>query len=182
MFSGMFSGRSMCRLALLALLCLALVATAHAGAPPSLKTVPVPPVDGLDSFVRDRDAAVVLGKALFWDQQVGGDGVMSCAVCHWHAGADARTYNNLNPGANGAFEMAGANSEMKMEDFPFHKLANVEDRNSAVISDMADIAGSQGVVKTSFTAVDSDGEARFVPRSGGGSADGGGPDWRAQNQ
>ena len=57
--------------------------------------VPLP--ENLDDFIKDREAAVQLGKALFWDMQVGSDGVQSCASCHFHAGADNRTKNPLNP-------------------------------------------------------------------------------------
>lgn len=59
------------------------------------KGVPLP--SQLDDFVKDRRAALQLGKALFWDMQVGSDGVMACASCHFHAGADNRTKNQLNP-------------------------------------------------------------------------------------
>jgi cytochrome c peroxidase len=48
-------------------------------------------------FIVDRVAAVRLGKALFWDMQVGSDGVQSCGSCHFHAGADDRVKNQLNP-------------------------------------------------------------------------------------
>jgi hypothetical protein len=34
--------------------------------PPSLKTIPVPEPANLDEFVKNRQAAIVLGKALFW--------------------------------------------------------------------------------------------------------------------
>ena len=47
----------------------------------ALKTVEVPQVPGLDAYVRDRKAAIVLGKALFWDAKVGSDG-NACASCH----------------------------------------------------------------------------------------------------
>src|SRR5262245_62487950 len=57
----------------------------------SLATVPVPEPAGLDRYLRSgsaaRQAAVTLGKALFWDMQVGSDG-QACASCHFHAGAD----------------------------------------------------------------------------------------------
>jgi cytochrome c peroxidase len=43
--------------------------------------------------------AIALGKALFWDQQAGSDGV-ACAGCHFHAGADTRLTNQMNPGFN----------------------------------------------------------------------------------
>ena len=39
-----------------------------------------------------------LGKALFWDMQVGGNGVQSCASCHYSAGADNRTVNQISVG------------------------------------------------------------------------------------
>jgi cytochrome c peroxidase len=44
-----------------------------------------------------RLEAMVLGKSLFWDMQVGSDAVQSCGSCHAHAGADNRTKNQLNP-------------------------------------------------------------------------------------
>jgi len=43
-----------------------------------------------------RLAAAQLGKALFWDQAIGSDG-LACASCHFHAGADNRVRNQLNP-------------------------------------------------------------------------------------
>lgn len=43
--------------------------------PPSLKTVRPKYGDGLDNIVTDRAALRVLGKALYWDMQVGSDGV-----------------------------------------------------------------------------------------------------------
>ena len=46
--------------------------------PPSLKTVPVPEPEGINDFILDKQAAVALGKALFWDMQVGGDGMVAC--------------------------------------------------------------------------------------------------------
>src|SRR4051794_15865512 len=66
--------------------------------PPSLKTVTVPEPANLSDFIRDKKAAIALGKALFWDMQVGSDGVVACASCHFHAGADNRSVNQLNPG------------------------------------------------------------------------------------
>ena len=58
--------------------------------------VPIP--NDLQRYlVKDMDKALVLGKALFWDMAVGSDGVQSCATCHFHAGGDNRTKNQLNP-------------------------------------------------------------------------------------
>src|SRR4051812_12389677 len=72
-------------------------------APVSLKRLKVPEPPNLDEFVKNRAAAITLGKALFWDQQVGSDGVQACASCHFHAGADAREKNTVNPGSDGIF-------------------------------------------------------------------------------
>jgi cytochrome c peroxidase len=58
--------------------------------PPSLKQVPVPVHADLLSLIRDRGAAIQVGKALFWDMQVGSDERTACATCHHHAGADSR--------------------------------------------------------------------------------------------
>ena len=70
----------------------------------SLKSVGVPPVPGLSNFIRNPQAAIVLGKALFWDIQAGSDG-NACASCHFHAGADNRMKNQLAPGRSGGFQM-----------------------------------------------------------------------------
>ena len=69
----------------------------------SLKSVGVPPVAGLSNFIRNPQAAIVLGKALFWDIQAGSDG-NACASCHFHAGADNRMKNQLSPGQNGGYQ------------------------------------------------------------------------------
>jgi len=47
-------------------------------------------VSRLEGLVRDPQLLVALGKAFFWDQQVGSDGQTACASCHFRAGADAR--------------------------------------------------------------------------------------------
>src|SRR6266536_2601773 len=62
----------------------------------SLKTVAPPAPSGLDRYVLDQSALVVLGKALFWDMQAGSDGRTACATCHFHAGADHRIQNQLS--------------------------------------------------------------------------------------
>ena len=70
--------------------------------------------------------------------QVGSDGRTACATCHWHAGADIRTINTLNPGAPGsAFGhqtaagpqlsagsvagFRGPNHQKTTSDYPFHR-------------------------------------------------------------
>jgi cytochrome c peroxidase len=64
------------------------------------KGVPVPGPAGLGDLVRDRNAAIALGKALFWDTEAGSNG-QACASCHFQAGADNRVKNQMNPGILG---------------------------------------------------------------------------------
>ena len=69
-----------------------------ANLPGDLRAVAVPVPSNLDDFVRDPVMARALGKALFWDMQVGSDGVQACASCHFRAGADPRSKNQVSPG------------------------------------------------------------------------------------
>jgi cytochrome c peroxidase len=146
--------------------------------PPSLKTIAIPEPANLAEFISDRAAAIRLGKALFWDMQVGSDAIQACASCHFHAGADSRANGQLNPGtlnraAGGAdapdlsFGMTlynpdgsvralvprGADYHLRAEDFPTRKLANPFDRASSPLSDSNDIVGSQGVFNGRFIAI-----------------------------
>ena len=66
--------------------------------PGDLAAIAVPTPANLGDFVRDVGAARVLGKALFWDMQVGSDGTQACATCHFRAGADPRSRNQVSPG------------------------------------------------------------------------------------
>jgi cytochrome c peroxidase len=135
-------------------------ASAHGTVPPSLAGLPVPEVPGLLSgrgaIVRNRSRAIALGKALFWDVQVGSDG-MACASCHYHAGTDARLKNQLSPGrlpetrptaatfepmASGA--TGGPNYTLRHSDFPFHRLADPLDLASEVTFTTDDVVGSAG--------------------------------------
>ncbi|MGC2695470.1 MAG: hypothetical protein WA738_06735 [Candidatus Angelobacter sp.] len=139
-----------------------------------LSSVPIPPVFGLEGIVNDKTAAIQLGKALFWDMQAGSDDVQACASCHFNAGADSRVVNDVNPGQPGGdntFQLGvpmngtmGPNYRYSAGspdagfggyhdgDFPFRKLANINDRFS-VISDVNDISGSEGVAGMTKTQV-----------------------------
>jgi cytochrome c peroxidase len=86
---------------------------------------------GPGSEVDGRAVAAALGKSLFWDMQVGSDGVQSCGTCHFTAGADNRTRNQVNPntlGGHTSFELRGGAApntyDLQTSDFPFHKLAD----------------------------------------------------------
>ena len=139
----------------------------------SLRAVPIPEPSNLANFVADKAAAIRLGKALFWDMQVGSDGITACASCHFHAGADSRAKNQLSPGllrlnADGTpnpdktFQVGGPNYTLKITDFPFHKLKNINDPNSTVLSSWNDVASSQGVLLEQFMGLDTNyNEIRF---------------------
>jgi cytochrome c peroxidase len=165
---------------------LALPAGAHAQVVPSplrahallltdsLKTVPPADPPNLLQFMQDRQALRRLGKALFWDQQVGSDG-QACASCHYHAGADNRSKHQLNPGfrnqtaqfptgdntfgntdsalSPAASPAFGPNYQLTLDDFPLHRLADVNDAHSGILSDTNDVVSSQGVFNADFVSV-----------------------------
>src|SRR5262249_28076064 len=95
---------------------------------------------------------------LFWDMQVGSDGVQACATCHFRAGADPRSINQLNPGGadnpDSTIDLGGLNHQLTASDFPLHKLADPTDRHSPVLSDVDDIVSSQGVHLRQFVRVE----------------------------
>lgn len=126
----------------------------------ALNKVPVPgPSDSeLAEFVRDKTAAVQLGKALFWETRVGSDSKTACASCHFHAGADNRITNQINPGllsGDHSFQIggpyAGPNYTLQAKDFPLTKHVLVDDATT-IMSDVNDIVSSQGVFTERFEA------------------------------
>jgi cytochrome c peroxidase len=140
----------------------------------SLKTVPPPEPLNLDNFIKNRAAAIQLGKALFWDMQVGSDGVQSCATCHFHAGADSRNKNQLNPDVLGGDTIFGnnllglpappagtfgPNATLTLAKFPFHNLTDKDlvgeplQNPGNVISDVNDVCSSQGVQLRQFVDI-----------------------------
>jgi cytochrome c peroxidase len=126
--------------------------------PGSLKSIPVPEPTGLATYVRNRAAAIALGKALFWDMQVGSDGVVACASCHFRAGADPRSINQLNPGGadnpDPTIHLGGPNYRLTAADFPFHKLADPTNRQSQVLRSIDDVMSSQGVHLRQFVSAE----------------------------
>jgi len=97
--------------------------------------------------------ARALGKALFWDMQVGSDGVQSCASCHFRAGADPRSKNQLSPGlkcmpvADLTYSTGrGPNFQLEAAIFPLTRLANPGVRGALdPITDSNDVVSSQGI-------------------------------------
>src|SRR3954471_13821713 len=118
----------------------------------ALDTAPVPAPPDETAYIKDKSSAVRLGKALFWDMQAGSDGRTACATCHYNAGADNRSRNQINP-RGGSFTFKGANAQLTADDFPFHKLSDPNDKASAVLSDTSNVSGSQGVMPSLFDGV-----------------------------
>src|SRR5205085_5033513 len=110
--------------------------------PAPLSTVSIPMPSNLGVYVVNRTAAIQLGKALFWDQQAGSNGTQACATCHFHAGADNRTQNQINPGPTGVFATGGAapNVALSAADFPFYQLSDPQNQTSSVVRDDTNIA------------------------------------------
>jgi cytochrome c peroxidase len=124
----------------------------------SLKTitVPGPTAAELADIIQDKNAAIALGKAFFWEMQFGSDGQTACATCHFNAGADSRTTNQADPGlhrvdgngnpaadSNTFHPGFGPNHALSLSDFPLH----------TSLSDNNNIVGSQGVLRNNFNDV-----------------------------
>jgi cytochrome c peroxidase len=104
------------------------------GAKP-LSNAKVPLPADLGTYVKDKQAAIILGKALFWDTQTGGTGNQGCASCHYNAGVDNRTNKGtLAGGHNGIVDT----TTFTAASFPFNALQK------------DDIVGSQGVPAQDF--------------------------------
>ncbi|MEQ1558880.1 MAG: cytochrome c peroxidase [Methyloglobulus sp.] len=147
-------------LLLTSLLAITAAQAADPDRPPSLKTITVPEPSNLADFVKDRQQAIALGKALFWEMRVGSDGITACASCHFNAGADSRSLNQVNPGSTRVhvdgspdpdltFDF-GPNRQLLVSDFPFRQLSDSLDRSSAPLFDSNDIVSSQGIFAGDF--------------------------------
>ncbi len=147
----------------------------------SLKGVKLPSTPGLikgkSRIVVDQNAAIQLGKALFWDANVGSDG-MACASCHFHAGSDRRTRNQLESGSLHAADTATAQSfeinangdggpdyELKASDFPLYQLADPSSKNSALLFSTDDIVSSAGTFLRQYENVNELGDGNDQCRS-----------------
>ena len=138
------------------------------GAPPfvpltSLATVPNPVIPGwpaaptiradLTEYIANLPAAIQLGKALFWDMQAGSDNQTACATCHFNAGADNRATNQLNPGADKGWSPNSPNFTLVPGSFPF----------TTAQTDTDNIAGSQGIRKSTFQGFSKSGAELTAP-------------------
>lgn len=136
--------------------------------PISLKNLPVPEVPGLlngsDPIVVNKNAAIALGKALFWDTNIGSDG-MACGSCHFHAGADRRVKNQISPGGHSSAlntqqfsispssSLPGPNHTLSLGDFPLHQRLDPLQELSPVTYDTDNVVGSSGTFGGEFNAV-----------------------------
>jgi cytochrome c peroxidase len=131
-------------------------------------------------IIKNKQMAIALGKALFWDIQAGSEG-QACASCHFSAGADSRIRNQLSPGLkklptadtafgniadydgepvtlntgrtkSGATDIDGT-YELKAADFPFHSLTDYKNRNSPLEITTEDVASSSGSFESDFDRV-----------------------------
>lgn len=133
-------------------------AQATVSAPGSLARQPRPEPSNLGDFVADKALAIALGKALFWEQRLGSDGKTACASCHFHAGADTRSKNQLSPGPNGlttpgSFTYGAPNYQFTEADFPFHQFSDPANASSPVVRSINMVASSQGVFNENFVSV-----------------------------
>jgi cytochrome c peroxidase/FtsP/CotA-like multicopper oxidase with cupredoxin domain len=128
----------------------------RASAPAALEPALVPDMQHiLDEYITDPEMAVALGKAFFWDQMIGSDG-QACASCHFDAGADSRSKNQLSPGLLNqmagidpkAFDQTnsgggGVNYQLVLGDYPFPKTG----LNGLLFDD---VTSSQGTIDAQF--------------------------------
>ncbi len=119
--------------------------------PTSLALESVPEPSNISDFIKNKSAAVALGKALFWEMRVGGDGQESCATCHFHAGADTRIKNQLGPAHDRVgFHSSALNDTVSLSDFPFTVHSDASDRDSSLTRDVRDVMSSAGVMSANF--------------------------------
>ncbi|HCF30074.1 MAG TPA: cytochrome C peroxidase, partial [Cyanobacteria bacterium UBA11049] len=153
--------RSMKKSATVAALVTAAILAGHtvsaqvAQPPPPLSQL-VPQPDNIGEYIKDKTAAIALGKSLFWDMQLGSDGIQSCASCHFHAGADNRSKNQINPGQRD-------NNVFNIPNTPGHPNYQLTAGDYPITSN--DVTGSQGVFRSEFIDVarPGRGEDRVTP-------------------
>jgi len=131
----------------------------------SLKGIEPAAVPGIEKYIKNKNAAIKLGKALFWDMQTGSEG-QSCGSCHFSAGADPRDRNQLSPGLNHTDPSkreifnstksggsGGPNYTLTLDDYPFTQFADPKDRNSNIEFETDDVTSSQGIFGSKFNGL-----------------------------
>ncbi|MDE2388935.1 MAG: cytochrome-c peroxidase [Betaproteobacteria bacterium] len=115
-------------------------------------------------MVIDKEKAIALGKALFWDINVGSDGI-ACATCHFHAGADRRTKNQLAPAGKNSKQpkefsvasdgsMHSPNIALRKSDFPFFQTDDPMNPLGTPIYNSDDIVSSSGTFSGAYRDVE----------------------------
>lgn len=144
-----------------------------------LEEATLEPPENETEFIKNREAAIKLGKALFWDMQVGSDGVQACASCHFQAGIDSRVRNQLNPNhlrvtsslqpnPDTTLQVVGPNQPLEPRHFPFHKLADITRpgepllNSGNVTTDANDVMSSMGVIFRDFVDIPIPGPDAFT--------------------
>jgi len=100
----------------------------------------------LAAFVKNTEAAIQLGKALFWEMQTGSDGQQACASCHHSAGTDFRVVNTVHAGPRATGVPRGTallmipDGTLTSSLFPLAIGVN-------------DVVGAQGVASTDFVGI-----------------------------
>lgn len=137
---------------------------------PSLQSFSVPVTPGLTTgsapIIVDTPTAIQLGKALFWDMNVGSDDV-ACATCHFHAGADRRIRNVRNapdnpPNLRPKSRKSWHEDSLTVGDFPVFSPENPMPTRT--------IIGSSGMAPARFlggVSRESDGQDRCIPQRHG---------------
>ncbi|MEY2699368.1 MAG: CorB [Pseudomonadota bacterium] len=129
-------------------------------------TPPVTPglFDGPDAIIVNPASALILGKSLFWDTALGSDG-MACASCHFHAGSDRRTINQLT-GTGHISITDTADHPLKKQDYPFTRFSDSGNRLSTLTFSTATSTVSSGTWKARFdrTRTEATGEEYCLPQ------------------
>ena len=142
-----------------------LAGTVHAQTlEPSLKSIARPEPLTLNEYIADRDAAIRLGKALFWDARLGSDGKTACATCHHQAGVDPRVTNIAHPGADDVFSK-GTHPGLKTIGaiFPTTRFSDPANRFTERTHDNNDVFGSGGILRQAFVGIDANRNELVTP-------------------
>lgn len=164
---------------------------------PAIQAVNLANLNATVATREQLELAILLGKALFWDQQIGSGngGLYACASCHYSAGADSQSdrilAGTLSPGYNGSPNTTRGSLGVRYAEFLSLKLENLDgqevsrgienftppgqyavtDRNAppAVNSDSTHNFWD-GRANYVFNGMDITGVPTAIPTRGGGSA------------
>ncbi len=129
-----------------------------------LKRIPVPQRPPPRRLRRRQGCGIRLGKALFWDRQLGSDGVQACASCHFPRRRRLRSKNQISPGllrprrrqGQSRHDLPGRRRPQLPAEglgYPFHQRQNPDDHYSPVVRNVNDFTSSQGVFNAVFATL-----------------------------